>query len=278
MKRNLLTILAATSLLSLSQGALSAETPATTTMKAGDLGLFDRVSVGYFGIYHGNSLTDPSSPYGLDRNGKVSTKLNINLDGTLSAAYNLDSQLSMGPEVPFILVPVLGKGAIMGDVGFNVSHKNTINAQGFKLSNSLGLQLPTSQSSQDRKMSMAIKLDPSMRYEFAKTGFSLGNFSELKTYLGVTRDKSFKIWTLPYASYQLTQSVSLNLAYEMEWQHFVNTPNTQFSTYQMDLQPGLNVNITKNLFFNPYLQIFTTQSDVNTDKMALGAVISAKLL
>ncbi len=271
-----MTILAATTLLS--QGALCSENAGTTTMKAGDAGLLDNVTAGYFGIYHGNSLTDPSSPYGLDRNGKVTQKANINLDGTLSAGYNITPRFNVGPEIPFILIPVLGKGAILGDVGFKVSDNNTIYYQGFKLSNSFGIQLPTGQSSLDRKMSMAIKIDPTLRYEFGQSGFTLGNYGELKTYLGVIRDKSFKIWTLPYANYKLTKTVSLNLGYEMEWQHYVNTPNTQFSTYQMDLQPGVNWSITKNVFFGPYLQIFTTQSDMNMDKMAVGAVISAKLL
>jgi hypothetical protein len=106
----------------------------------------------------------------------------------------------------------------------------------------------------------------------------VGAWTEGKTYLGVNTDKTLKIWALPYVDYKLTGSVSLNLGYELEAHHDVGMQGIDMRWYQTDIQTGVVWFISPRFMVNPFLQIFTTTSDIGTDHMALGAVFSATVL
>jgi hypothetical protein len=209
-------------------------------------GILDKLYVNYFGIFHGESLSNLSSPYTVDRNGQLSTYSGVNFDSEITAAYMFTDNIGAGPDIPFLLVPVLGQGVILGDLGV--------------------------------KVTMCVKMTPYVRYSFPKSRFTVGAWTEEKAYLGVTYDKTFKLYAAPYVNYRLTSTFSLNLEYEAEAHHNIgDTGMMNFTMYQTDVEPGVVWMITPKVMFNPYVQIFTTNS-VSSDRTALGAVISATVL
>ncbi len=241
--------------------------------------LLNHLYVNYFGIYHGPTVSDLGSPYTVDRTGNQSKSKYgaMNFDSELTTAYMVSSDIGIGASVPFFFVPVMGQGLILGDVGLKVFDRKTIATSDFSLYTNLILQAPTSDASQARNMSMGLKTTPYFRYHFSGSRFSVGSWSEAKAYLGVTRDKTFKLYGAPYVSYQLTSTLALNLEYEMEAHHDVGKPTFDFTSYQTDLQPGIVWRPTPRLVVNPYVQLFTGNK-VTSETTAVGAVINATLL
>jgi hypothetical protein len=235
--------------------------------------------VNYFATVHGTPLSDISSPYSLDHNGQKSKSPYdaINFDSELTAAYMVNPDIGLGATVPFILTPVRGQGMTLGDVGFKTVTKNLLNMNGVKVFGSLYLQAPTSKGSRDRGMDYAVKSTPAIRYSIPNSRFTIGSWNELKWYAGVDYGKTFKLFTLPYINYSLTRSFSLNLGYEFETDHMKNNSMLNFTTYESDIQPGVVWFVTPKVMVNPYLQIFTGQK-ITSDRMALGAVVSATVL
>lgn len=256
----------------------SAGSSTMSTNDASGPSLLDRLYVNYFGIFHGEPLNNLGSTYTVDRNGVQSKYSAINLDSEITTAYMFTSDFGVGPDIPFLLVPVMGQGVILGDVGVKAFDRKTISYRGFDLYTNLILQAPTSKASEARNETMGVKMTPYVRYSFPKSRFTVGAWTEEKAYLGVTTDKTFKLYGAPYVNYRLTSNFSLNLEYEMEAHHNVGDVGMMnFTMYQTDLEPGVVWMITPKIMFNPYLQIFTT-NQISSDNMALGAVISATVL
>jgi hypothetical protein len=241
-------------------------------------GILDKLYVNYFGIFHGESINNISSPYTVDRKGALSTYSGVNFDSEITAAYMFTDNIGAGPDIPFLLVPVLGQGVILGDLGVKAFDTKTVSYRGLNLYTNLILQGATSKSSQAHNETLGVKMTPYVRYSFPRSRFSVGAWSEEKAYLGVTSDKTFKLYAAPYVNYRLTSTLSLNLEYEAEAHHNLgDTGMMNFTMYQTDIEPGLVWMITPKVMFNPYLQVFTTGT-VSSDNMALGAVISATVL
>ena len=249
----------------------------TVNGTAGPSSALSNFGFSYFGNFHGGTLHALDSSYTVDRNGKLSKAYGINFDSSVTAAYMFSPSIGLGPEVPFLLVPVRGKGFILGDVGLKAFNKKTVTDGGFTLATNLSIQAPTSDASQARHMSFAVKTTPSARYAFSHSRFGVGTFTEAKAYIGVIRDKTFKLWAAPYVNYQLSPKISANLLYEMEAHHDVGQAGVGFNNYQTDLQPGIVWIVTPQVFVNPYVQIFTG-SRIAADRMAVGTVISASLM
>jgi len=245
----------------------------------GAKGILERIGVSYFGVFHGPTVSDLSSPYSVGPNVVVSQRNAINFDSELTVAYKLTSDLSVGPVVPFLLVPVLGQGIIMGDAGVKISQHDTVNTGGLKISTNLILQAPTSGGSEARNMKYAVKSTPSIQYRAAGSRFTLGAWTEAKWYAGVSVDKTFKLYGQPYVSYRISPSLAAVVGFEAEAHHNVGQQGVQFSNYQSDFLPGLLWNVSKSVAVNPYVQLFTGNGTrVNADSMALGAVINATIL
>lgn len=238
--------------------------------------ILDNFYLNYFGIYHGASMNHLASPRELDNRGNPS-KFMINFDSEITAAYLFSPEIGIGPDIPFLLVPVVGQGAILGDVGIKAFDRKTLTTNNFTLYTNLIIQAPTSKASQAHNMTFAIKTTPYFLYHFPQTRFTMGVWSEAKTYLGVTSDKSFKLYAAPYLSYRIHPTFSVNLEYEYETHHNVGTSFSDFTGYQSDFQPGVVWNVSPHITFNPYLQVFTN-SRISLDRTALGAIFNATLL
>lgn len=247
----------------------------TSTSDSGDF--FSNFYFNYSATYRGPSIQDLGSRRAVDAStGRPSKTATVNLDGDTTAAYRITDTIGVGAYVPFMLIPV-GQNFMIGDVGPKIYDSHISLMEGLTASANLMIQLPTSEYSKARKMDIAFKTTPSIRYSFANSNFTIGAANELKEYAGVVVGKTFKVWTLPYISYKLMKNLSLKLAYEMEWDHMANEKPLNLRTYTMDLQPGLVWNVTKTVMINPYVQ-FYSNNQLSADRTALGAFISASTL
>jgi hypothetical protein len=271
-----LAILAA--LISTNAFAIEQTVPAATSQSESASFIPKQVYSDIFSNYHGSSLKEFDSSRSMDRFGKLGKPATTNFDSEFAAGYRLTDSVKIGAVVPFLAFPssTANSNFSLGDVGLKISHSDTIDYNGLKLSTNLIIQAANSDYSKARGQGLAFKTTPYVRYEIGKTDFSVGAFNELKYYSGVTSGKSFKVWTLPYARYRLNKSVSFNLGYELEMDHMVHNP-ARLSHYQHDLQPSVMWNITKHIMVQPYLQLFSLNK-INTANTGFGTLISAAIL
>lgn len=241
----------------------------------------------YFGLtstFHGAGIENLGAAQTVSTRGiqnpssKASNFTNLYFDSEANTGYMLNKNVGIGAVVPFFYIPVNGEAFVLGDVGVKVSNKHLIQNGRFNLSANLILQGATSTSSSDRKMKIGYKSTPAMSYNVPKSNLTIGSFNELKYYSGVVNDKTFKLWTLPYLRYSLSDKFALNVSYEMEWHHNVGqTGYLTFTTYQTDIQPGFVWNITPKIMVNPYLSV-NTMDYVSTNRTSVGAFMSAAVL
>jgi hypothetical protein len=232
----------------------------------------DHAYVNYFAIYHGAPLNRFTSPYMADSKGALSSRA-INFDSDLTVAYLFSKDIGAGLDLPFILSPVLGQGATLGNVGLK-PFATTRLLGNLTLYGNVILQAPTGEFDSKRGMDVGIKSTPYVRYRFQGSRWAVGSWSEVKSYIGVTSGNAFKLWAEPYVSYQVLPTLALNLGYEIESDHIVH--RSGFEVTETDWQPGFVWMITHKILINPYVQIYSTNS-YSTDRTALGAVISATL-
>jgi len=246
--------------------------------------ILDQVYLGFATVYHGEAIHELTSAQTVDTNGNPLSKKsdsinNVNFDSELSGGYRINSDYRVGVVIPFLYYPVDGQDFSLGDIGVKFFSDHTVHTENFNLSTNLIFQAPTNDYSQHGvHMSYGIKSTPHARYKIPNSKFVVGSFSEFKEYMGVTKGKTFKMVYLPYVRYELNSKLSLNLAYEFDYRHYLHeTGFLSFSTYQTDIQPGVVWNITKKVSLNPYFQIFMTQQP-SMDHTAIGAYLSATIL
>ncbi|MDR3607012.1 MAG: hypothetical protein P4M08_06485 [Oligoflexia bacterium] len=234
----------------------------------------DRFYVSYFGTYHGSDLSQIGKPYQADQNGNKSRNP-MDFDSELTTAYMVTPDIGVGPYMQFHITPVMGQGVGVDYLGVKTFDKKTIAVDHFTMYSNLILEAPTNTYDINRGVFGAVKTTPFVRYDFPRSRFSVGSWSELKDYAGAGSGKMYKVYVDPYVNYQLTSGISLNLSYEMEADHFHGTSG--LSLYESDFQPGVLFNVTKKILVNPYLQFFTNNR-LTADTTAVGAVITARVL
>ena len=121
---------------------LSTETGST----AGLSSPLDQLYAGLTSTYHGSPLTHLGSEYTVDTRGREKRNYfnSVNFDSELGAGYRLTKDVGVGAIMPFLMVPVLGRGFVLGDVGVKVSDSKTIDWNGLRVSTNLMVQAPTS--------------------------------------------------------------------------------------------------------------------------------------
>ena len=246
----------------------------TNTANSSKSDFLDHMHANFFGTLHGPALNHLDAAETVDQNGKLA-KSPMYLDSEAGATYMFDNNYGVGAVLPFYLYG-RGEKAQIGDAGIKFVSKKTVSDSNFNLYTNFILQFSTSDYSKNRGQEIAFKTTPNVRYTLQGTRYTVGAWTEAKSYYGAKSGKVFKLYAAPYINYQLNPSLSLNLEYEMEADHFAKTSASDFQMYQNDLLPGVVWMITPTVMFNPYLQIFTANK-LSSDRMALGALFSASI-
>ena len=257
----------------------------TATSDVSNNSVLDNLSLSYFGIFHGPQVTNLSSPYTPDRKGYEPKKSlkdgtnNMGFDSDLTAAYMVTKDVGIGAYAQFYLFPVQGYGITMGDVGIKAFDKHFIKTPQLNVYSNFIVEAPVNYD-KDRGVNVKIKMTPNVRYNFAKSRFAAGMWTEQAFYFGasdkIKNNKQTKLSFLPYVNYQLAPKWSLRLTYEYETDHMAGKDNFDFTRYQNDVMTGFVYSITPTVIVNPYLQFMTTEK-IAIDRSSIGATISASI-
>ncbi|MBS1958472.1 MAG: hypothetical protein JST80_03280 [Bdellovibrionales bacterium] len=239
-------------------------------------GVMDDLHFSFFSNFHGPNVNHLSSAETVNSKGVENPKQRQYFDSELTAAYKLNTDQGVGIVVPFFYAPTKGGDFSIGDIGAKIYDKKTIATKDFTLSTNLIVQGATSTYSRERGQTVSLKTTPAARYNIPASRFSLGAWTEAKTYFGVFAGKLFKLYGEPYVSYQITPSLSGIVGFEYEADHFVGTTPFDFSTYQHDIIAGVSYMFSPHFIVNPYIAFYTTEK-LSMNNAALGAIITASL-
>jgi hypothetical protein len=257
------------------ESATSVEGQSATVENGGGSALsLDKFYASFYGNLEGGRLSQ-FGPYEANPTTGEMSKEAVTLASTATIAYMVTPQIGVGTYLEMNITPVFGEGWQWLDVGVTAFDRKLISGNGLTLSANLIAEVPTDTYDIGRGMAAGFETTPSIRYEIPHSRFSVGAWTELKNYAGAHAGKLIKTYYEPYVAYQLISQLSLNLTYELEWDHFVGGPGMQ--VYETDIQPGLLWYLTPKIIFNPFLMWFTNNR-MTADTACFGASIVARVL
>lgn len=242
--------------------APAAAAAATTQTTAEEVGIAKRISLSAIAQFNGPSLGDFDHTV-RDESGNYSGTINV--DTSLYAGYKFNDRISGTVAVPFMVTPIDGWKFTMEDISLRASMRKLLSAGNLGMSADLRAYLPTSTSSQNKNMITGIRSTQNTTYDIGTTNLTLGlvtferiNFFAGDRLLGKTGNPTqtmYEIYFGPNVNYQITPTLGANLLLEADvsWKKGNQFDQTALAT---DLEPGLSWDITPNLNFNPYVNIF----------------------
>lgn len=259
-----------------------------TTLKS----LYDKVSekvaLTYFGIYRGASVSDPSNSLQPGVDGTPDPKSPQSIESYVTTGYKIDKDWMAGVATHFYYFPVgspagSGQGVQMLDPSLVVSRANLIDSGGLKLKGLVYAALPLTSSDYLRPRNYLTSISPTIiaSYDVPRSKLSLGLYSFLTAYIpsSSTNDdaRTYKLCASPYASYGLSKSVSATL-----WVDLVQVTRnggtglvSGMDNAPMDIEPGINWDVTKYLSINPILNFYP--SNPTLAATSIQAVIVSKV-
>jgi hypothetical protein len=254
------------------QGAF-AEVDPNSQSQANSKTLYERVAekgiLNYFGVYRGAGLNDPGNGFTPLPDGTLDASSPQSIENVVTAGYKFNKDTSLAILAHFYYYP--GPKPANTSSGFQnldpiiqFEQKNLINSNGLKLTGRLWFEIPV--SSYDRPLPAnnltAITTTGILSYDVGKTGLTVGLWGYLRGYIASasTPDtaRSYKIYLAPNVNYQFSKKVAATL-----WVDLIQATrngNTGFisgmTNDNMDVQPGINWDITKNISLNPYFNIY----------------------
>lgn len=241
----------------------------TTTEKP----LLERLSeigtLSLYSVYSGSPVNNITSSYQPSSDGKLDVTSPQVFDTTITAGYRLSKYSFTGVVNHFKYYPVgnpvgSGQSIQLMDPILYVSRSKLIDYNGFVVDGRLTAQLPLSSndSLQANRLASAISSVLNAHYDLPGSKLTLGLFGYLRGYIPTAQSPAdaptYKIYVAPYANYQMTKKVAATL-----WIDLLSATRRAGSGFfsglnagEVDIEPGLNFDITDNISINPVLNLY----------------------
>jgi hypothetical protein len=229
----------------------------------------EKVGLTYFGIYRGASVSTATSRLQPNIQGNPDPEEPISFENYVTAGYKPAKDWLIGAQAHFMLFPSgmnmnTGMDAQALDPSIVISKANLVDTHGLKLKLSLYTYIPMTSPDLLNKYKEATSIAPTfnLSYDVPKTALNLGLYGYVQGFVptAATVDgaRTWRIVAAPYGSYALTKSVQATL-----WFDFVSLKRYQGSAFfagakndPMDIEPGINWDITPYISVNPILNIY----------------------
>lgn len=253
----------------------------TTTATNPARALSDIVTLSYWGNYSGPEVINPTrlNPDASANPGKYGSQ---NLDGYFYGGYRITPDIYIGGLFAQQINPLAEKSFTIEDPALYMADTRLMHTANFNLFADFRGYIPTSTTSQGDGMITGVRFSQLGIYTIPKSRWSVGWYSFIRgNFLGpsAVADANayyFEYYFAPLAMYQITQKVAFSFFSELvQYQH--QAANDQYTYLPFDVEPGISIDLTKNLNLNPYVNFFPSSSDI-LGTTYLGMTISAKIL
>jgi hypothetical protein len=278
--------------LSMASAAL-ADTTATSTTTASEVtgGLKQKIGLSYYGWFKGPAVNNiTSSNPNLEGEQEKDTLL---LDSIVSARYKVTDTFTVGPDIRFYLRPTREQDALLKDPWFTFKQAKIIDSNGWNLAIDARIYAPVSSGSQTVGMLTGIRTTQTLSYEIPNTRLTLGTYSYVRANfyapndanqdpIANNRPDAWYFYVAPNATYQLLPTLQATLWWDFVQAHNIYRSNGIINNdhegqlNDQDIQPGINWDITPNVSFNPFLNIWPSNPTLSSTSLQF--ILTAKLL
>jgi hypothetical protein len=247
------------------------------------------VALTYFNILRGAPLSDVSNRYQPAPDGTLDTTNTQNLESTVTAGWKFSKDWMFGAYTHFFYSPLGNPTAYNNanmqwlDPALVLSKANMVSIGGLKIKGQLSATFPMSPYDTLQKNGLITGITPTANilYDIPKTKLTLGLYTYVTAYIpgsnAIENYRTMKLIMAPNANYQITKSFAATL-----WVDAIQVRRFKHSGFfsgmnnpDMDIEPGVNWDITPYLSFNPFLNIYPSAPTMNAS--SLQAVIAGKI-
>lgn len=249
--------------------------------------IIDKIALNYAGVFRGGPLMDLRNSCQPKIDGTLDRSNPLSIESQVTSGYRLNQEWMFGSIAHLLYFPAgnpvgTGQNVSFLDPALTLSKANLINKNGFKLNGSLLTQFPFSQSDYLKPNHIATALSSvvTLNYSPPSSKLSFGIYGYLRGYVHTQSSprncRVYKIYFAPNVNYQLTDKVALTLWVDLIQAHTITGAGliSGLQNEVVDIEPGININITKDISFNPILNIYP--SHPTSSSTSLQANISAK--
>lgn len=234
----------------------------------------DSVSVNYFGILYGPSVTEPTS-HQPTANGIPDPERPVFVKNYMTLGYSMSDTLMVSASAYWTWIPVQGQNFAMRDPYLRIANTSLISSGNFNLYADARVHLPVTTISRQNDMLMGFQAFQISSYQVGTSRLSVGAYTSarMNVFGSSGYGPDLELYLGPNLTYQVSPKVGLTLLYEMGMSHMYGDAPFQFVNDGTDLEPGVNWEITPNLAVNPYLHL-TTGEKVTLKTTSFGMTLS----
>jgi hypothetical protein len=247
------------------------------------------VALNYFNVIRGGPLSDMTNRYQPAPDGTLDTTSTQNVEGTVTSGWKFSKDWMLGAYAHFFYSP-LGNPTSQDNANMQwldpalvLSKANMVNVGGLKIKGQLSATLPVSQYDTLKKNGAITGITPTANilYDIPKTKLTLGLYTYFTAYIpgseAIENFRTLKLIMAPNANYQITKTFAATL-----WIDAVQVRRYKHSGFfsgmnnpEMDIEPGVNWDVTPFLSVNPFLNIYPGKPTLSATSFQ--AVLAGKI-
>jgi len=229
----------------------------------------EKLALSYYGIYSGASLSNLTSSVQPGVDGTPDYTSPQNFENLVTMGYRVNKDLMIGGIGHFYYFPVgnpvgTGHAIQMLDPILTIQQSNIIKQGGFRLGARLNLSPGVTDGDYPlpHKEIGTVTTQFIMNYDVPNTPLSVGLFTYIRGYVPGSDtspgSRTYRLYVAPNANYQISKRVSATL-----WVDLITADRNQGTGFisgmknaDIDIEPGINWDITDNISINPIINIF----------------------
>lgn len=239
--------------------------------------LLDKTYFNYWGNYGGPSITHPSS---LQPNSKgvIDPTAPQEMDTMLVLGYKISENVSVGPFVEFHYRPVFGQDIQMNEPALMVRDRKLFASSRLVFGGDFLLFAPAA-SPWSRQTDFLTGAEAIHITTYTIGNLTLGLYGFVRgnafgSFEPGTSQYDLRIYAAPNLSYNLSSKVQFTVWNDLiSLRHFLGTSG--LTNDPIDVEPGINWNVTPYFSINPYINIFSDTPTLNA--MYIGMVLTGTI-
>ncbi|MBC7693575.1 MAG: hypothetical protein H7222_17550 [Methylotenera sp.] len=259
--------------------AAHADTTTTSTATAPSVQprLIDKLTLSYYGAYFGPSLSD------MNANTPGNTPEDDGLqriENTITAGYKVTPDVLVGAAFNFNEMPTRGTGLQLKDPYLKISNSKAYHNGNFNVYADLRSYAGVTDASKAKGLVAAFRPNQNITYDIGR--LTVGSYSFVKAFVydsrGAGSNPIYSLVEAPYANYKLTETVSATMWIDLVQLTHKHGPAGFLSMTNdpVDVEPGINWDITPKISINPYINIFPEHASLRSS--SIGLIVAAKAL
>lgn len=234
----------------------------------------DRLWMNYFNIFYGPPVTELSrfqaTPTGVRDDNRP-----LLLENFLTLGYDLDEHWTVSGTAHFLYVPVAGQEMILRDPFVKLSNNSVFSTSTINLYADVRLHFPVTFDSrqQDLRAGFQALIHPTWTPAGGRLTLGVWTWGRYNLFGPQGAGDDFEFYFGPNAFYSLSPTFALTLLLESGGTHEFGAPAFRMRSVQADIEPGFSWDITPQLNFSPYLNIFLGR-EFSWRTTGLGATVS----